>query len=284
MTYVTALQVISRVGSNEFYARAVGSEEYDEAVELRSLALHVQTTLPGVAQPPMPATVDDDIGGWLDAVVAADAATGERERKHSALTALISQCEGIIAAAANLDPDRLLKSLSVELDALMEDVEAVVNRLGGARTPQEVIAAGVGDEYNKLGELRERYDQLRRAQDWTLGSDLSLTQSKFFDDPHANCARIRNLDMIFPAWRDGSTNRVVLSGVEPDPRPWPSDPVEFLFWLVTSEAEWWLPTRRQLEQLHAERARRLHPAPKVRHHRPDRPEPKQSHGMNIISF
>jgi hypothetical protein len=179
VTYVTAMQVISRVGSNEYYARAVGSEEYDEAIELRRLALHVQTTLPGVAQPPMPATVDDDIGGWLDAVVAADAATGERERKHAALTALISNCDGVIAAAANLDPDRLLKSLSVDLVAVMEDVEAVVNRLGGARTPQEVIAAGVGDEYNRLGALRERYDQIREAQTWTLGSDLSLAQSKF---------------------------------------------------------------------------------------------------------
>ena len=174
-----------------------------------------------------------------------------------------------------VDPDRL-RSLSHALAGVMEDVAAAVERLGGARTPREVIAAGTADAWNELGALRDAYDQIREAQRWVVGAEWSFSQSSYLDDPHANDHYLARLDLVFPAWNIKSTKLFVLSGPEPDPRPWPtSDPVEMLVWLSTSGAQPWVPTRRQLENLRAERRRRLNPPPKRTP--PPSDSPKQQH-------
>ena len=176
-----------------------------------------------------------------------------------------------------VDPDRLLRSLDKDMDELMRDVDAVVERLGEARTPREVIAAGVGDAWNELGTLREAYDKLRQAQEFVMTGEHQWTASRsnYLDDPHASDTHIANLDIIFPDWRDKSTRLIMISGEEPDPRPWPLDPIEQLVWFFSSDARVWIPTRRQLDQLHADRRRRRNPMPAKK---PKPKYPKQIHG------
>lgn len=151
----------------------------------------------------------------------------------------------------------MLRSLSRDMDALMRDLAATVDQLGGATTPREVIAAGVGDAWNQLGGLRRQYDDLRQAQQLAMDAELARYQSNYLNDPHANDAWIADLDTIFPDWRDkkGATRIVVtaIGTTEPDPRPWPvDDPTEQLVWLA-SNAQVWIPTHRQLDELHANR-------------------------------
>ena len=219
--------------------------------------------LPGVPPPPTPTADDDHLTEWLTATAAAAEAKRADAAKRAALASLVNDCDRNIEAAVMVDPDRLLRSLSHALAGVMEDVAAAVERLGGARTPLEAIAAGVSTAYGDLGPLRDAYDQIREAQRWVVAADVAYSQSSYLDDPHANDHCIANLDSVFPDWNIKSTKHFVMSGPEPDPRPWPtSDPVQMLIWLSTSGAQPWVPTRRQLENLRAERHRRLNPAPK----------------------
>ena len=86
------------------------------------------------------------------------------------------------------------------------------------------------------------------------------------------------LENIFPDWRDKSSRLIMISGEEPDPRPWPLDPIEQLVWFSSSDAQVWIPTRRQLDQLHADRQRRRNPTPAKK---PKSKYPKQIHGETV---
>jgi hypothetical protein len=59
---------------------------------------------------------------------------------------------------------------------------------------------------------------------------------------------------------------VYVSGPAPDRRPWPNDPVPQFVWMITSDLRLWIPIRAEIDALHAERHRRLHPVPKDQRH------------------
>ena len=132
----------------------------------------------------------------------------------------------------------------------------------------------------QLGTFREAYDELRQAQEFVMTGEHQWTASRsnYLDDRHASDCAISNLDTIFPDWRDKSTRLIILSGEEPDPRPWPLGPIEQFVWFSSSDAQVWIPTRRQLDQLHADRQRRRNPMPAKK---PKSKYPKQIHGETM---
>jgi len=69
------------------------------------------------------------------------------------------------------------------------------------------------------------------------------------------------LDSVFPDWKHAPQNQAIRRwDGPPDPRAWPADPIEQLVWLVTSGAEAWVPTLKQLDALKEQCLRdRAHP-------------------------
>lgn len=258
-----AQNVIELARLNAFYARAVDTDDYRAAVALRERALEAQRSLlQGMLQPVQPDSADADLGAWLAEVAKADAARQTLEAQKIALTRLVQSCDGAIAYAA-ADPNPMLRRLNDDLSALMEDVAEVVERLGGARTVADVIAADMGPVWKELGPLRKSYDEIRRAQELALlgRSTLIDARSKWVDDDHASDAWIKNLDDVWPGWNQ-QDRTIRLSGDAPRRQPWPRDETEMLVWLRNSDAKPWIPTLAQLAELHAERHRRLNPPPK----------------------
>jgi hypothetical protein len=215
-----------------------------------------------VQQPPEPPTSVAGLNEYLDAAEAADADARSRDVRARALVELVQQAEGAVAAALVVSPDRVLSALSEDFDAFLERLEAVVDRLAGARSADRAIELGVTDAWSELRLLREEYDSLRAAQAVAMSADPdrmhAAKSARFYDDPLCSDLAIRNLDAIFENWRGNLPERVIhVSAQEPDPRPWPiNDPVAQLLWLVTSDAQPWLPTGRQLYKLAASRRER----------------------------
>jgi hypothetical protein len=258
------IRALARV--NTYFRKAINANPaYPAAVALRDRAQQVRDELPAVQWPDPPGS-EDDLGEWLDAVEEADAAERARTAKIVALTQLLGRCDSDIAMCVLGDPDSVLESLSRDFNTLMKDVDTAVQRLGGARTPTEVIANNASAAWNKLGVLRRSYDALRTAQSAVMASvapdAVQSSRVLHLDDVLANDMMIANLDDVFPEWRQSQPRN--LDHTLNDLRPWPgTDDIADLVWLSASDAEPWIPTVKQLEQLHAERRDRLNPNPTV---------------------
>ncbi len=269
-----AALVMSRTESNGFYQRAVVTSAFAEAIALRSKAMQWQAELTPVPQPAMPTRVDDDLDAWLEDVAQADAVERVRAAKYAALASLVKKCEAQVQGIV-YQRDRQLASLARDLDAIMGTVAEVVDRLDGARNTGEVIDRGVADVWRELAPLRAEYDAVRQAQDWIMVGDhrVQHCRSEYLEDELATDLAIANLDRVFPDWKHAPQNQALRRwGGPPDPRPWPADPVEQLVWLVTSGAEAWVPTIRQLDELkqqrldgrrHPDGQRESQPAPQI---------------------
>ncbi|MDT5348326.1 MAG: hypothetical protein QOH91_1613 [Mycobacterium sp.] len=275
------IRALARV--NDYFRKALNANpSYPAAVALRDRAQQARDELPAVQRPDPPGT-EDDLGAWLDAVAEADAAERARTAKIVALTQLLGRCDGDISMCVLGDPDGVLESLSRDFEALMKDVDAAVQRLGGARTPTEVIVNNASEAWNELGVLRQSYDALRVAQSAVMASAaphmVQASKSLHLDDPLASDVMIANLDDVFPTCRQSQSRN--LDGTLIDLRPWPVDDyIAELVWLSSSEARPWIPTLAQLEELHADRIARANPMPNVIPGRQDilnRTPPKQAY-------
>jgi hypothetical protein len=268
-----AIAVYSRARVNSFYRAALeSSPQYVEASALRAKLLKAQHSLPAAPAVSAPQTADDHIAAWLVAVAEADAAERARQVKTNALAERIIWCDKVVEDTAVAETDRILTALHDALVEVMDQVSAVVDRLDGARTPEQVIDRGVGDVWKGLRPLRDDYDAIRQAQEWQMAGEDQLTWSRstyLLDDALATDTAIRNLDEIFVAWREPDTTHTTLSDApQADPRPWPQDPITQLVWLAASPAKPWVPTSTDLQRLHAERRKRADTEPAVVHGRP----------------
>jgi len=268
------LTILQTARVNRPYRNALEADaQYVQAAATREKAHEAQLALPAVHWPTSPLNADVALDDWLERVADARAAEQARETKLTALRGLLHDCDGQIVGRALVDPNRLLRSLAADFDALMAELKSVVDRLGGAKSAAEAVDVGddAVDAWRGLAPLRSRYDELRAAQNFVFQHEHELLQnsrSRYIDerhvnpDPLASDLAVRNLDEVFPEWRQPDT-RVTLVGESPNRRPWPEDPVAQLVWMVTSEAQPWLPTIGQVKELHAERHRRLNPPPKT---------------------
>ena len=255
---VAAVALASRCRANKFYKAALeASPDYVAAAGLRAKLLTAQRDLPAVPAVAAPVDADADLDAWLDQVVAAEAAEQVRGVKYRAIQARLIWCDRTVESVATTETDDHLARLHESLMGIMGKVSAVVDRLDGAYTPQEVINQGVGDAWKQLPPLRAEYDALRQAQEWVVAGEPLVTSVRsdyLLDDPMASDLILSNLDVLFPAWksRPGNVSRMS-AAPEEDPRPWPADPIEQLVWLCVSEAQVWVPTMSQLNQLNTQR-------------------------------
>jgi hypothetical protein len=258
----TCQLVVSHAEGNKYYAKAIQTPAYLEAVALWDEATRKRAQLPPIPDLPLPNSVDDtDLDDWLDVAVRVDDLQRARAVKFSALSSLITKQESIIQSIVG-DKDRLLAALGQDMDAVMRQATDTVLLLNGADTPSAVIATGKGDVWTELGSIRDEYDSIRQAQDWVLAGDHRIAGygSPYLDDPLASDTQISNLDSVFPSWRTPPQNHAIIRGNTPRLQPWPPDGVGQLVWLCTSGAKVWCPTFRELDELKRRRLlERAHP-------------------------
>ena len=175
--------------------------------------------------------------------------------RDQALARLIDTQEKRISIVANT-PDPSLARLDGIMSTVMGIARRLVGRLDGCLNAQQIVANGDPEPlaaYQDLRSLREDYDAVRTAQDWITSTDHRVTahRSKYLhDDDLASDFAVANLDALFSAWREPKREySISMSPEQPDPRPWPKDPVDQLIWLVTSGAKVWVPTWAQLGEL-----------------------------------
>ncbi|MCW2652680.1 MAG: Uncharacterized protein JWR32_3656 [Mycobacterium sp.] len=272
------LSIMARARGNSYLARAIGEiTDYVQAVALREKALKRQQALPAVQWPSQPVSVEDDVDMFLSGVAAAVADERTREAQALALANVVRSCNSVIEQTLTVHADRILKSLHTDMRQLFTDVDEVVGLLRGARNAEQAITAGTADAWAQLPPLRKSYDEIRQAQAVVMAETdyPALSRTHYCDEPLASDLMLRNLDTIWPDWRQPPPSLIMLSGSPPDRWPWPNQPIPQLIWLSVSDAEPWVPTQRKLDSLFAERQARLNPPPKKT---PTGPVPRQTSG------
>lgn len=264
MPNAAGLAAVAR--TNEYLCRALDQfPEYARAVELRAKVLQAQRELRGVSAVPSPIDAD----GLDEFLAAVERRTVDRlvsEAKRGALMSLRGEIDNQLPSILWVHCDAILGSLAADFAALMADVTGVASQLNGARNASEAIERGAESAWRQLPELRDRYDQLRAAQQTVVLAAvephlLATAKSDYIADELASDLHLANLDEILPGWRRPDNRAATSFGELGDRRPWPiDDPIEQLVWLVTSDAEPWLPTTEDLGALRAKRQARLRKA------------------------
>lgn len=284
-----AARVMERIAQNPHYKRAVETPAYLHAVEMRAALLRKRAELPRVH--PIPSPSDPaELDAWIEQSSTARTLQRDHSETDEAISREIAKQERLIqSVAANANP--ILAALNSDLAAVMGVAAAIVQRLDGTHTAAAIVASrdpARMDAYTDLAELREKYDAIRVAQDWTTAGDPrdQHARSTYLDDPLASDTAISNLDQIFPAWKHRSPDIAIMRWDQPDARPWPKDPVEQLIWMVVSDAQPWIPTWDDLDKLKQRRiTERAHTSGRTRRpkQRQERPLSKSGHADDIIN-
>lgn len=200
---------------------------------------------------PMPTDVGRRI---IDGGRAGEAAKAERQAFAAARHWMSERRNDALSIGA----DKGLIALRPYLDTVLDEARALAPTLAKVRTAQQVLDAGgdVAAAWQRLGDLADEYKAIRAAQ-------ADLTMRRFgADNPPAAltfCGDISNIDECWPDWKlpPGVS-------VRPTSPPWPhrkDEPLtpvydrEHLRWVVTSNAQPWLPTTEELTRNYTEQGR-----------------------------
>lgn len=211
-----------------------------------------------------PASTNQIQEDWITACIDAKDFQDRLVRRRGVLGDLIRDTNAQISALAQSINEDMLAGFDAELQGLLDEVAKVAEQLGGVRSAEEAIAADRVTVWRRLAALVEDYEALRQAQRSRTGVETLHQARAHGGEDHASDLYIRNLDEVWPQWRsgDGAVRHLNLDGRPHRYEPWPAQYPQLLLWLATSEAEPWIPTTLQLEQLRADRLKRLDPTPK----------------------
>jgi hypothetical protein len=251
-TGAPAALITQRCAQNPFYKTAIETPALLRVLELRDKAMSTRAVIKPPPSVPPPPTADA-IDTWLDTVTQVSDYARNTADKTQALDSLITSCDMQIQGhTVNVEPR--VAALAKELPAVLASIRDAVERLDGAHTPTEAIAAGKGDVWNEIHtEHLTQWDAFWQAFDWITSEHQLYHRARsqyLLDDDLASRSRIRNISSIFPAWQQPSRDTALQGWGTSDPRPWPTDRVSQLIWVVTSGAEVWAPTPQQLREPH----------------------------------
>lgn len=248
--------------SNPALGRAVGTLE--DYVRARSVAEQADARLAALLSAVGPGTVDDAIAEVFETGVVPEdfgADTARRRVEHDALaereqivrsltTAARNQEEGAVEAGL----DTVLADLHQQLEDVLAEARKVAVNLDGARDAQAAISAGPAavKAWGHITALLPRYAQVREAQATAMHKFADglarRARPDYGSTPVGSDAYLANVDSVWPGWRDRPVEDG-MGGGRQTAGNWPDDAVELLVWLVLSDAQPWVPTRRQLDQL-----------------------------------
>ncbi|ORW85973.1 hypothetical protein AWB92_26720 [Mycobacterium sp. IEC1808] len=227
-------------------------------------ALRALTPVPAVPANLDPYQIGEISEEWVTAVLAHESAVSQWEARRRVLVNFkqraTSNTSGVLAA--NWNP--ILRQLNASLAAILNVAADLACDLGPASTAAQAIATDVGEAWKRLSELADEYRSVRAAQEFI---SLRLPQTYLVSsrpslggEEHASDLYLRNLDSLWPAWRNpDAVARINIDGSKPRLEPWPVDDTELLLWLVRSDAQAWIPTTFELDQLWRERHDRANP-------------------------
>lgn len=241
------------------YADAI--PEYRDALRRVQAAETWLNRQPPVPPPNIPnAETGAQIDEWLAAVDNYDAEVARHDRHRQRVLAIKQHASADAAAVFTANVNPIFRALHAELEKLLDNAADAVSQLDGARTAEQAIAGDCGPAWRTLLDLAGEYSALRSSQEWLL---LNVAFRMYWatcrptlpGEDHQNLAYIKNLPDLWPNWRspDRFTRQVNIDGSKPRLEPWPADHgPELLIWLVESDAQPWIPTTTQLDELLAE--------------------------------
>ncbi len=132
------------------------------------------------------------------------------------------------------------------------DVPALAAKLGGISDPVAAIDADLGPEWKCAQLALARYRDIRDAQRWLVRVTVRNTTDQYRLTMHD---LIGNVVEVFPDWRIWSQSGYRVNTVTGERShlspPWPGDldSWEFLVWLATSDAQPWVPTPAERDEV-----------------------------------
>jgi hypothetical protein len=248
---------------------ALGAE-YSTAQKIAAAA----QLLAAQMKPPAPPTATDPFTAgeiteeWIDQTIEVQMTLQRLEKRRGVLLTLAGNARNRVQSAHSAAHSRILAGLHDELQTLLADVRDVSDELGDIATATQAIANDAGPQWKRLAQLADDYAELRSAQLGHMSSEvIHASAPRYPGEPHATDLYLRNLDAIWPQWRQGGGNQHVITlnvnanAHEQRHEPWPIDSTEQLLWLVRSDAEPWVPNEHQLDQLRRERIIARNPMP-----------------------
>ena len=288
---MTAPQVATahRLPENTYLRRHVDLlPGYRDALKLAEQADAELRNLPAV--PDVPADLDPFTTGritpeWLDAVDDHETSVAKYEKHRQRILTVKQRATGNAMSIFTGKINWLLRGLGDDLTQLMAEIADVDRALDGAETAEQAITLGVTDPWKRLCDLADDYSTLRSAQDYLM---ISVAPRQYWascrpilgGSDTANLAHIRNLDDVWPDWRQPGmrTQHINVEGGKPRSEPWPADSgPELLLWLHRSPAEPWLPSLTEIDSLFREMREADNPAFQPRPERLLLNEPSSSH-------
>lgn len=176
---------------------------------------------------------DPDLTGMLDAIQASRLAAETHFTASAALTAAHEAAGNRLLSAVRASAEDIISNhLRAVFDDVLAQTRAAVNDLGTHPPVAALLLdapAKVRTAYNTLGQLRHRLSIIRRSRD----NVNTVTESRPALDVSGLYADFQNPTH----WTRGVAARISAF-------PSPSDPVEYLVWLVgeAQPAQPWLPT------------------------------------------
>ncbi len=137
---------MDRIATNKHYRRALQTNRYTTAVELRAALLTKRAELPraeAVQPPDSPA----DIDAYLERSANARRSSRARDEAEQDLSIEIARCELTIQSLA-ANHNQILASLQRNLAAVMDVAAAIVQRLGQAHTADQIVASNNPEAMN----------------------------------------------------------------------------------------------------------------------------------------
>jgi hypothetical protein len=186
--------------------------------------------------------------------LALDAQQREAQAAYDFLLTVENEVKAQIDQHRSSNVDLALSYLDTRVGEIVAQAAALVSVLGGARTPEQVLAAGPGaaQAWNDLGDLGQVYGDVRHAQQVLVSESWGtvdvITQPAV---PLQQSGILRDVAAVWPGWAD--SDRGSTGARAPWPHHDPSNPYvvthdrAYLIWAVDADAQLWVPG---LEELH----------------------------------
>ena len=240
-------------------ARRIADQATRKAVEPP-----IVPTASGELEPFTCGRIDDK---WIDQELAIQDAQNRSVRRRGVLLSLAKEANERAASIYQRLTSHILAAYQEELTLLLAEVKQLATVLDGIDTPAEAIA----DDHGHNGSSSPNSPRTTRLcvapNEPRCQRMRSISAAPVAGgDDHASDLYLKNLDELWPNWRTpqlDASRYIDMSGTRPPRRlePWPADPVQLCLWLVTSNAQPWIPTPAQLAQLQQRRQDTANPNP-----------------------
>ena len=213
--------------------------------------------------PPIPAELDPSSCGRITqdcraAVLEYEASVAKYAQEQQLIRRFEQQANGEERSILTSGVNTLLRDLGCELKPVLAETSRLVDELGPAATASQAIQLNVTKAWQKLQDKGDHIAKLYSEADWLY---LNIAPRRCWTsatpllgaEGHCNLLHIRNLHQLFPDWHQPGlhTRQINVDGSRTRPEPWPVDDYspDFLIWAIKADAELWIPTLPEFDEL-----------------------------------